>query len=64
MILTKRAIPQLGLKEVVMTIASHVRNRKRQVDGTEKFRYAIGEWEHDLMRLKKDYYKGEFIWPR
>ena len=64
MILTKRAIPQLGLKEVVMTITSHVRNRKRQVDGTEKFRYAIGEWEHDLMRLKRDYYKGDFIWPR
>ncbi len=64
LILTKRAIPELGLKEVVMTIASHVRNRKRQVEGTEKFRYAIGEWEHDLMRLKKDYYQADFIWPR
>jgi hypothetical protein len=62
-ILTKKAIPQLGLKEVVITISSHIRNRKRQVDGSAKFRYAIGEWEHDLMRLKQEYYKGTFKWP-
>jgi len=65
-VLTTVAIPRLGLKEVAGTIASHIRNRKRQVGGAEKYAKAIRAWEYDLQRLKTTYYKGtraNFHWP-
>ena len=60
------AVPRLGLKQVVETIANHIRLRKAQVDGAETYRHAIGEWEHDLTRLRSTYYRGSranFQWP-
>jgi len=64
-VLTK-AVHELELSEVVGTIASLVRARKRQKGGADKFRHAIGEWEHDLTKLRGEYYKGsrrKFQWP-
>lgn len=60
----QQAVPELGLKRVANIIAHHVRMRKGQKNGTTKFRYAITEWEYDLDRLKKTYYKNEFTWPQ
>lgn len=62
-VLVRRAIPNIALKEIVYTIARNVRLRKAQTGGRAKFSYAIGEWEHDLKRLKKEYYKSNFTWP-
>jgi hypothetical protein len=59
----QRAVPALGLKKVAFTIASHIKLRKGQKNGKEKFSYAIREWEHDLKRLKRQYYKKDFTWP-
>ena len=59
----EKAVPSLGLKKVAYIIAHNVRLRKGQKNGATKFSYAIGEWEHDLERLKKIYYKKEFTWP-
>ncbi|UQD52223.1 hypothetical protein C0971_09470 [Bacillus methanolicus] len=59
----KKAVPQLGLKKVAYTIAYNVKLRKGQKDGLKKYSYAISEWEHDLSRLKKEYYKKDFTWP-
>jgi hypothetical protein len=66
LILSQVAVPTLGLEEVVQTIANHIRLRKTQVGGAEKYRRAIGEWEHDLARLKSTYYQGSNAnshWP-
>ena len=66
-VLTRKALPQLGLKEVAETIANHCRTRKRQKGGSERFANAIAEWEHDLARLKTEFYVGQrsrFVWPR
>lgn len=66
LILSATAVPRLGLEEVVRTIAGHIRRCKSQVGGEEKYRSAIGEWEHDLARLKSTYYQGSsanFYWP-
>jgi hypothetical protein len=66
-VLTRKALPQLGLREVAETIAGHCRARKRQRGGTEKFANAITEWEYDLARLKAEFYVGQprrFVWPR
>lgn len=60
------AIQRLGLEDIAGTIANHIRLRKAQVGGAEKYANAIGEWEHDLHRLKTTYYKGtraNFHWP-
>ncbi len=60
------AVPMLGLRVVVETIANHVRLRKAQKGGRFKFRNAIAEWTHDLDRLKRTYYVGpaaQFRWP-
>jgi hypothetical protein len=59
----QNAVPSLGLKKVAYTIAYNIRLRKGQKNGLTKFSYAIGEWEHDLDRLKKIYYKKDFTWP-
>ena len=66
LILSGVAVPTLGLEEVAQTIANHIRLRKTQVGGAERYRRAIGEWEHDLARLKSTYYQGSsanFYWP-
>ncbi|MCH6264542.1 MULTISPECIES: hypothetical protein [Neobacillus] len=57
------AVNQLGLKKVAYTIAQNVKLRKGQKDGETKFRYAIGEWEYDLNKLKQTYYRHDFSWP-
>lgn len=59
----QKAVPVLGLKKVAYTIVYNVRLRKGQKNGPTKFSYAIGEWEYDLYKLKKTYYKKEFTWP-
>jgi hypothetical protein len=62
-VLVNRAVPQLGLPEVAYTIAQNCRVRKLQQDGEEKYAHAIGEWEYDLARLRKEFYDGSFFWP-
>ncbi|MBA3610005.1 MAG: tetratricopeptide repeat protein [Rubrobacter sp.] len=62
-ILVNRAVPQLGILEVSHTIANNCRLRKLQYDSEERFAHAIGEWEHDLARLKELFYDGSFFWP-
>ncbi|KRE50666.1 hypothetical protein [Paenibacillus sp. Soil724D2] len=63
-VLVRKVIPKIALKEIVYTIARNVRLRKSQVGGKTKFAYAIAEWEHDLKRLKQEYYKSSFTWPQ
>lgn len=57
------AVPKIGLKKVVQIISYNIKLRKGQKNGEKKFSYAISEWEHDLAKLKKHYYKQEFKWP-
>jgi hypothetical protein len=59
----EKAVPKLGLKKVAHIIAYNVKLRKGQKNGMVKFKYAIGEWEYDLEKLKKTYYKKDFVWP-
>lgn len=66
-ILTTKAVPEMGLQKVASLIAWLCRSRKQQKDGRQKFSRAIGEWEHDLVRLKREVYPGyqpHFNWPR
>jgi hypothetical protein len=66
LILSQVAVPTLGLETVAQTIANHIRLRKTHVGGAEKYRRAIGEWEHDLATLKSTYYQSlgaNFYWP-
>ena len=66
LILSQVAVPTLGLEAVAQTIANHIRLRKTHVGGEEKYRRAIGEWEHDLATLKSTYYQSlgaNFYWP-
>lgn len=63
-VLVRRAIPSMTLKEIVYTIARNVRLRKSQSGGRVKYAHAIAEWEHDLKRLKDEYYHYNFDWPR
>jgi hypothetical protein len=60
----QRTVSEIGLKKVPYTIAGNVKLRKGQKDGVEKFSYAISEWEHDLAKLKRKYYKKDFNWPK
>lgn len=57
------AVPKLGLKKVVGIISYNILLRKGQKNGERKFSYAIAEWEHDLGKLKKHYYRSDFKWP-
>lgn len=59
----QRAVPDIGLKKVVYTIAGNVKLRIGQRNGANKFSYAISEWQHDLAKLKNKYYKQDFKWP-
>ena len=66
-ILTTKAVPEMGLPKVANLIAWFCRSRKQQKGGRQKFSRAIGEWEHDLARLKREVYPGyqpHFNWPR
>ena len=66
-VLTSRAVPELGLPKVASMIAWFCRSRKQQKGGRQKFTRAIGEWEYDLARLKRELYPGYrpgFAWPR
>ncbi|WP_066320538.1 hypothetical protein [Bacillus sp. FJAT-29814] len=60
----QRTVPEIGLKKVAYTIAGNIKLRKGQKDGVEKFSYAISEWEHDLAKHKRKYYKKDFNWPK
>jgi hypothetical protein len=65
-VLSRTAVPRLGLQEVAETIAMLVRTRKAQAGGRDRYRNAIEEWEHDLSRLKEEYWTREayrFPWP-
>ncbi|WP_163099347.1 hypothetical protein [Peribacillus alkalitolerans] len=59
----EKAVPVLGLKKVANIIAYNVKLRKGQKNGRDKYHNAITEWEYDLAKLKKQYYKQEFNWP-
>ncbi|WP_281862690.1 hypothetical protein [Planomicrobium okeanokoites] len=59
----EKAVPELGLKKVAYTISYNVKLRKGQKNGEKKYQYAISEWEYDLRKLKKHYYKQDFKWP-
>ncbi|MBS4214931.1 cell division protein ZapB [Neobacillus rhizophilus] len=59
----EKAVPKLGLKKVAYTIAYQVKLRKGQKNGFVKYKNAITEWEYDLDKLKKLYYKNDFTWP-
>ncbi|XKE93948.1 hypothetical protein LG326_12300 [Metaplanococcus flavidus] len=59
----EKAVPKLGLKKVVHIISYNIKLRKGQKNGLKKFSFAISEWEHDLTKLKKHYYKQDFKWP-
>ncbi len=66
-ILTDQAVPELGLPRVAGLIAWFCRSRKAQRGGRQKFARAIGEWEHDLERLRCELYpkhRPRFNWPR
>jgi hypothetical protein len=63
-ILSTKAVPQLGLKKVVYTIAFLVRGRKSMKNGLVRNKNSITEWEHDLAKLKQTYYKKDFNWPQ
>ena len=60
----QKAVPILGLKKVANTIAYNVKLRKGQKNGINKYHNAITEWEYDLYKLKKVYYRKEFSWPK
>lgn len=65
-VLTEVAMPKLGLKTVASTIANHCRMRRAQSGGEDRYAYAIAEWEHDLLRLKREFYdhgSHAFTWP-
>jgi hypothetical protein len=63
-ILTTKAIPVLGLKKIVYTISFLVRGRKSMKNGLIRNKNSITEWEHDLSKLKQNYYKKDFQWPQ
>lgn len=62
-VLKQRAVPTLGLREVVDTIAGLIRTRRLQRFGSYTYQKAIERWESDLRRLKIEYYEGDFPWP-
>jgi hypothetical protein len=67
-ILTSCALPKLGLAEAAGTIAYLARMGKRVKGGATIYIHAITEWEHDLARLKSEFYEKltnpSFVWPR
>jgi hypothetical protein len=66
-VLSRTAVPLLGLRAVAEHIAFLVKLRKLQHNGAYRYRYAIGEWEKDLAKLRDAYYRLErpsFPWPQ
>jgi hypothetical protein len=61
----QNAVEKLSLSSVVGTIAYHIRMRKSQTGGSEKYRHAISEWESDLAHLKSIYgtSRSGYRWP-
>ena len=59
----QKAVSEIGLKKVAFIIAQNVKLRKGQKKGEITFKYSISEWEYDLEKLKKHYYKNDFTWP-
>lgn len=59
----EQAVKKHGLRQVIKTIDGNIALRVRQTGGRKKYAYAIAEWNHDLDRLKRTYYKGDFVWP-
>lgn len=59
----EKAVPRLGLKKVASIIAYNIKLRKGQKNGQKKYYNAISEWEHDLLKLRRVYYKKDFNWP-
>ncbi|KGP90295.1 hypothetical protein N780_05860 [Pontibacillus chungwhensis BH030062] len=59
----QKAVPELGLRRVVMTISYNIKLRKDQKNGAVTYQRAIAEWEHDLAKLKECYYQKDFTWP-
>lgn len=59
----ERAVPKLGLRNVVNTIDGNIALRVKQIDGRIKYSYAIKAWNDDLQKLKATYYTGDFKWP-
>ena len=59
----EKAVPKLGLRNVVNTIDGNIALRVKQIDGRRKYSYAIKAWNDDLQKLKDTYYKGDFRWP-
>lgn len=57
----QKAVPELGLKKVVYTIDNHI---KLRAHNKAKFSYSLRQWSMDLEKLKKTYYRNDFIWPR
>jgi hypothetical protein len=62
-LLVSTVLPKIGLKKTAIIISSHIRNRKLQANGEEKFAFAIKEWQHDLEKLKNHFHKNDFNWP-
>lgn len=59
----EKAVPKLGLRNVVNTIDGNIALRVKQIDGRRKYSYAIKAWNDDLQKLKDTDYKGDFRWP-
>lgn len=53
LILIEKAIPQLGLQQVINKLSGFIYYRKRQKGGASKYQRAINIWESDLEYLKK-----------
>ena len=64
--LTKRALPELGLEEVVSRLVSLIKWRENSP--LEKYKNAVKKWTMDLNILKRNYYDKntgayDFTWP-
>ena len=57
---------QMSLEDIAETITSHIKIRKTRNGGAELFKYSIQEWEHDLTKLREEFYQKQtsnFDWP-
>lgn len=57
----QKAVPELGLKKVVYIIDNHI---KLRAHNKTKFSYSLRQWSMDLEKLKKAYFRNDFIWPK
>lgn len=62
-VLSERAVPVLGLRETAAIIRALALNKIRQRNGEEKFSYCLRCYQHDLERLRKEFYEnGNYGW--